>query len=470
MTRVRGLTALVTALLTGCVLIVGGSGGGPSGPGGAGGGTQVVVVLDDGVVDPAAAVRNLADRHGLRPGRRWEHAVDGFAAAVPVGARAALERDPRVARVVDDLPVAAFEEDVVPRGVARIRVPDVPDALTGAGVRVAVLDTGIDADHRDLADSVDVADGYDCRNDDPDADDDHGHGTHVAGTITAAVDGRGVRGVAPGATLVPFKVLDHSGRGSWSDVICALDRITQLNTDEEPDNDVGVVNLSLGGPRAPGPREDCTTAETALYRAVCRVVDSGAVFVVAVGNGGADAEETVPAAFPEVLTVSAYQDTDGTDVDVGCAPPPLSLCDEVFASFSNHGQVVDLLAPGVGILSTTRDGGHAVKSGTSMAVPHVAGVVALLLEADPDLSPATVESHLRAHGQCPDGARNAGPVWCEGQGRWPHDPDDWSEPLVHAPWAIAGLGARAPTPGDGASGPPADGVGAPAPTGAPSGP
>lgn len=464
MTRVRGLAAVVAV----CLLLLTGGAGGPDGAAREDGDTQVVVVLQDDVVDPAATVRDLADRHGLRPGERWEHALDGFVAQAPAPVRADLERDPRVARVVEDLPVAAFEEDTVPRGVARIGVPEVPDGLTGAGVRVAVLDTGIDDDHRDLAESVDVDDGYDCRNGDRDADDDHGHGTHVAGTITAAVDGRGVRGVAPGATLVPFKVLDHSGRGSWSDVICALDRITELNTDEEPDNDVGVVNLSLGGPRPPGPREDCATPETALYRAVCRVVDSGAVFVVAVGNGGADAAETVPAAYPEVVTVSAYQDTDGSDVDVGCAPPPLSLCDEVFASFSNHGEVVDLLAPGVGILSTTPDGGHATKSGTSMAAPHVAGVAALLLEADPDLSPATVESHLRAHGQCPDGARNVGPVWCDGQGRWPDDPDAWSEPLVRASWALAGLREETPTPGDGPSGSRGDDA-ASDPTGAPSG-
>ncbi|WP_290505543.1 S8 family peptidase [Algoriphagus sp.] len=217
------------------------------------------------------------------------------------------------------------------------------DTYTGNG-KAYVIDSGIDASHPDL--NVDVSLGFNAFTKGKDADlsqDGSGHGTHVAGTIAAVDNSIGVIGVAAGATVVPVKVLDSRGSGSYSGVIAGVDFVTAKGSN------VDVANMSLGGPLS-----------TALNDAVIALAESGVKVALAAGNESTDAGTRSPASanHPNIYTVSATNSSD------------------VFASFSNYGNPpVDFAAPGVGVLSTVPGGGYALYNGTSMASPHVAGIL-----------------------------------------------------------------------------------------------
>src|SRR3989304_1297105 len=183
----------------------------------------------------------------------------------------------------------------------RPRPPTQPDAqeagFTGAGVRIGILDTGIDLDHPDL--NVDVALGKNCITAGP-PEDGHGHGRHVAGIAAARADnGIGVVGVAPGATVVPLKVLDDTGNGEWSNLICAVDYLTGLITDSDPTNDVRVANMSLGDPGSVG-----TCSDGGIRQAICTSVAAGITYIAAAGNSTVDTATFIPAAFPEAIALS----------------------------------------------------------------------------------------------------------------------------------------------------------------------
>jgi subtilisin family serine protease len=179
-------------------------------------------------------------------------------------------------------------------------------------------------------------------------EDGNGHGTHVAGTIGAKKNGAGVVGVAPGAQVIPVKVLDASGSGYMSGVIGGVDHVAAVG---RPGEDV--ANMSLGG-----------GLYSLLNDAVQRAAGKGIKFTVAAGNSAADAKNYSPASASgvNVYTISAMNSSD------------------TFASFSNYGSPVDYCAPGVSIKSTWIGGGYKTISGTSMAAPHAAGV--LLLAGD----------------------------------------------------------------------------------------
>lgn len=384
---------------------------------------DVIVVLDHG--RPARAdAADMAGRYGARVEHLYEHVFAGFSASVPAGRVGALARDPRVQRVDQDRVLHAAAE-TVPTGVRRISAPEAHTAGSlGSGVSVGVLDTGIRT-HPDL--SIARAAGKDCTGGGT-TDDVHGHGTHVAGTV-AAVRGNdtGVVGVAPQVTLVPIKVLGDDGSGDWGWIICGLEHAASTGID--------VVNLSLSGSGSWN-GAPCPGTES-LHMAVCSAIAAGTTVVVAAGNDDRNAADKVPAAYPEAITVSAMEDRDGVaNTDAGCTGSrgPWRTCEDVLASFSNHGAVIDLMAPGVAITSTTNNGGTGSKSGTSMAAPHVAGVAALVLATHGALTPAEVRDHLRATGQCPD---TLGTTSGTCTGAWPEDPDGIPEPLVHASWAVS---------------------------------
>jgi subtilisin family serine protease len=225
-------------------------------------------------------------------------------------------------------------------GVQRVRAPAAWQQTQGAGVRVAVIDTGIDATHPDLVGQVDGGYSAIAHSEAASAyQDDNGHGTHVAGTIAALRDGRGVVGVAPQARLYAVKVLDADGSGNLSDVI---DGIVWAAS-----NDMQVANMSLGAP---------VGSET-MQRALRFAKGHGMIVVAAAGNSGGAVG--YPGAYPEVIAVSAADSNDA------------------LAAFSSRGPEVDFIAPGVDVVSSKMGGGFVSFSGTSMAAPHVAGLAAL---------------------------------------------------------------------------------------------
>ena len=242
----------------------------------------------------------------------------------------------------------------LPWGVDRI---DAELAVgTGMGVKVAVIDTGISLTHPDLK----VAGGFNCIQSTASANDDNGHGSHVAGTIAALQNTIGAVGVAPSASLYAVKVLNKRGSGWASDIIEGLGWCVT--------NGMDVANMSFGGTG--------TTPEYAL--AIKNASDAGVILVAAAGNEAKDVLTSYPAAYPEVIAISA--------------------CDAAgkFASFSNFGSKVEFIAPGVSIYSTWKGTGYNTISGTSMASPHAVGTVALLLEDYPGLPLDGVRVALRA--------------------------------------------------------------------------
>jgi hypothetical protein len=268
------------------------------------------------------------------------------------------------------------------------------ECMTGNGVSIAVIDTGVDYTHTDLGgcfgQGCKVAGGYDFINEDNDPMDDHGHGTHVAATAA----GQGVlMGVAPDATIYAYKVLSSSGSGSFSQVISGVEMAVDPNQDGNFSDHVDVISMSLGGWGDP---------DDSLSQAVDRAVDLGVVAVIAAGNSG-----------PGYSTIGS-PGTARNAITVGAVEKNGSV-----ASFSSRGPVVwttesgdtktmlkpDVVAPGVDICAAQYDlawneklcldDSHVAISGTSMATPHVAGVAALLLQSNPDFTPARIKSAIK---------------------------------------------------------------------------
>ncbi|MQA94486.1 MAG: S8 family serine peptidase [Streptosporangiales bacterium] len=337
-------------------------------------------------------------------------ALRGYAATMSPADAADVAGDSRVAYVVPDRTVRA-DVQTVPTGIERTDAEQSATAnIDGNDERVdidvAVIDTGIDLDHPDL--NVHTAGAMNCSNG-RSADDGNGHGTHVAGTIGALDNGDGVVGMAPGARVWPVRVLNNSGSGSISDVVCGIDFVT-AHADE-----IEVANMSLGG----GGTDDgnCGNSNNdPMHQAICRSVDAGVTYAVAAGNEADDAANHTPAAYDEVITVSALADFNGQPGGGGL-PSCRADVDDTFADFSNFGADVDIIAPGVCILSTWLRGGLNTISGTSMATPHVAGGAALFKANNPGATPDQVKAALQ----------NAGTLdWNDAD-----DPDDTKERLLN---------------------------------------
>ncbi|MBI2478406.1 MAG: S8 family serine peptidase, partial [Planctomycetia bacterium] len=367
---------------------------------------SVIVALNDNIGDPAAVAKGVVNTHGGQLGHVYEHAIKGFSAQLPAAAVQALLKNPQVKLIEPDLTMQAFGQ-VVPTGINRIdadlnstaKIDGIDERVN---VDIAIIDTGIDGDHPDL----NVVGGQRFytvtsgppRNRGSFAND--GHGSHVAGTAAALDNDIGVVGVAPGARLWAVKVLDANGSGYLSDIIKGIDWVTAKA------GEIEVVNMSLGGQ---GVSDNLRAAITAS-------VNAGIVYVVAAGNEYRDilgtdfqfgtADDTIPAAYPEVATISAIADTDGTYGGYG--PNTVyadyfgTYDDDEFADFSNFsnsdsnntswydannnnnpvtspGLGIDLMLPGVDIYSTYKNGGYATSTGTSMASPHAAGLAALYI-------------------------------------------------------------------------------------------
>lgn len=313
---------------------------------------SVIVVFND------APDAGLIRAHGGDIKYQYE-IIPAIAVNMPVAALKGLANNPNIAYIEDDIQVHALGE-VLPWGVDRIDADKVwgsdgvpqtdTGANTGAGVKIAVIDTGIDADHPDL--SANVMGGINYVSSPPwkpanptKWDDDNGHGTHVAGTIAAVDNDIGVIGVAPQADLYGVKVLDRSGSGYLSNVVAGIDWAKTNNMD--------IITMSLGS------SEGTQTLKDACDNAYA----AGVVIVAAAGNdyGGA---VSYPAAYDSVIAVSATDSSDN------------------LASYSNVGPQVELSAPGSSVYSTYKGGVYGTMSGTSMATPHVTGVAALVIASN----------------------------------------------------------------------------------------
>jgi thermitase len=312
---------------------------------------EFVAVLEPGA-SPATAERALEAR-----GAKVERAPKGGGSLLvqaPVGVSSLVfnllaAQTPGVDRVQPNYIYKTTYVPLDPRyaeqwGLPKIGAPAAWDVTKGSGtVLVAVVDTGIDLSHRDLIGRIDTAGQRDFVNNDSIANDDNGHGTHVSGIIAATEgNGEGVVGVAPLCRILPVKVMDASGSGTSFVVAEGIQYAA--------DAGARIINLSLGEMRSPDP---------SMATAVAYAQGKGCVVVAAAGNGGVSGAD-YPAQYAGVIGVGAIDSSNAR------------------ASFSNRGAGVDVVAPGVDVLSTTLGGGYGNMSGTSMASPFVAGVAALV--------------------------------------------------------------------------------------------
>lgn len=319
----------------------------------------------------------VIDRNGDRPGGiEVERIVVEPADAARLADR--VEDVPGVFSAAPDVPVQLLADPLEPQqyGPRAVRADSLPAGLDGRGTTVAVLDTGVKGDHPDL--TTPLPDGrqrvlpgraflYGNQDDGGRGDvDPHGHGTHVAGTVSAARNGIGGAGVAPGAQILPVRVLDSSGTGYSSDLTAGILWAHQQGAD--------VINLSLGAqgtiPSDIAAAIQSVTTDTSRGR-------PPTIVVAAAGNHGVWSGPVWPASHPRVLAVAA---TDSNDA---------------VASFSSRGNFVDVAAPGVGILATCRTGGWCSMSGTSMSSPLVAGAASILRQQDPTRGPDAVMAQLK---------------------------------------------------------------------------
>ena len=242
---------------------------------------QYIVTYERSVDSPSAKTSGLERTKGFKSRHRYGRALKGFSAKLSPSQVRGLRADPQVELVVPDRPVKASANiplasgDEAPAGVRRIDAATSTSVRAKSGANVAVIDTGVDLSHRDL----NAASGKNCVTSGAAASDDHGHGTHVAGTIAARNDGTGVTGVAPGTQVFAAKVLDGRGSGTMSQVICGIDWVTSTRSDADPDNDIAVANMSLGGPGAPV--GSCATTNDPEHRAICASVAAGVTYAVA---------------------------------------------------------------------------------------------------------------------------------------------------------------------------------------------
>ncbi|MDT9690183.1 S8 family serine peptidase [Streptomyces sp. P9(2023)] len=327
------------------------------------------------LLDEKADKGELAEEYGGTLRRSYDSAVNGFSVnGLSETEAKRLAADPAVAKVVQNkkFSINATQENPPSWGLDRVDQTDTagdkkytyPDNA-GEGVTAYVIDTGVRTTHKDFEGRA--TSGFDAVDNDNDASDGNGHGTHVAGTIAGAANG-----VAKKAKIVAVRVLDDNGSGTTEQVVAGIDWVTKNHQGPS------VANMSLGG-----------GADPALDEAVKKAIASGVTFGVAAGNESSDAGEGSPSRVQEAITVAS------------------STKDDEQSSFSNFGSVVDLYAPGSDITSAWNDSDEGTKtiSGTSMATPHVVGAAAVYLAANQDATPDQVAEAL-VKGATPDKISN----------------------------------------------------------------
>ncbi len=243
-----------------------------------------------------------------------------------------------------------------PWGIVKVQAPAAWTTTRGAGVKLVVIDTGIDRTHPDLAPNI--KGGWNTITKGEDFNDDNGHGSHVSGTIAAVDNKQGVLGAAPKVDLYGVKVLDADGSGTFDDVIAGMHWAV--------DNKMEIASMSLGA----------SQGNAALSDMVAAMEKAGVILIAAAGNSGDSVG--YPAAYPGAIAISASDEKDQ------------------LASFSSRGPEVAIIAPGVDVKSTYKDGGYDTLSGTSMATPHASGLAALYVATHKGATPAQARSALAA--------------------------------------------------------------------------
>ncbi|MDC4388013.1 S8 family peptidase [Acinetobacter baumannii] len=327
---------------------------------------QYIVILNKDAGSSKDFAQNIAKQHAGKVLQSYDTVLKGFAIYLPDTAGAAfieaMKKNPHVLSVESDtiVNIDATTQSNPDWGLDRIDQKALPlnsaysYLQTGSGTTAYIVDTGILSSHQEF--SGRVLSGYTAISDGNGTTDCNGHGTHVAGTV-----GGTTYGVAKNVNLVPIRILGCDGSGASSNVIAGLDWI--LKNGKKP----AVVNMSLGG-----------ATSSSLDSAVENLYNNGYVMVVAAGNSNTDACTSSPARVNKAITVAA---TDNTDTR---------------ASYSNYGSCVDIFAPGSQINSSWIGSNTATKilNGTSMATPHVAGVVVEMLQSTPTASPQTISTNL----------------------------------------------------------------------------
>ena len=318
---------------------------------------EYIVVLEPGTKNVNAVSLAMTNKHDGQLEDTYTDALKGFTAELPRSELKALGRNPAV-QSIEPNRVVSIADTQTPAtwGLDRIDQRNLPldnsysDHNQGAGVHAYVIDTGIRRAHAEFAGRM--GNGYDAVTSGGTAEDCNGHGTHVAGTV-----GGSTYGVADQVTLHPVRVLGCSGSGTTAGVIAGIDWVR--NNHVKP----AVANMSLGG-----------SISSALDTAVNNSINAGVTFAVAAGNSNANACNSSPARAATAITVGATSNTDAR------------------ASFSNFGTCLDIFAPGQSITAAWHTSNTATNTigGTSMASPHVAGVAALYLSANPTASPTAV--------------------------------------------------------------------------------
>jgi hypothetical protein len=333
-----------------------------------------IVVLEESVVNSLGVTQRIDQQPGLDVGFVYTNALEGFSAEIPDDSVVEVRADPKVAYVERDTAVTIAAQ-TLPWGIDKI---DADSSSTKAGngrgavskVNSYIIDTGIDKTNADLnvVDQVNFAGGSkgDCS----------GHGTAVAGTVSAMDNGKGVVGAAPGAALTGVKVLGCDGKSSASEVIKGVDWVTA--NAKKP----AIATLSLSG----------KTKSRALDDAITKSAASGIFYAVAAGNKGADACRYSPA-------------SAGAGTNNGIVTVAATKTSNKEPSWSNYGSCVDIWAPGASILSTGIGGGTTTMSGTSMSAAHVGGGAALYVSSHRGVNPSVVEGVLKRAAKRPDTKR-----------------------------------------------------------------